>query len=378
MYYWMCVVNLKFPACSKAATKVDYIKKFDSHLTSLYYFFANSPVCEAALHEIQRIIEEPVLHLKNAVHTRWLSHEQSINAIRHTIPPLITALEREVENNDNAIARGLVIAIKLYNFVATVYLLSDILPHLAILSLVFQKEEVDLSLIKPQVSATIASLKFLRSNCGPYMKKLDKVVSDLISQFSLVVTENSKESYNRNVRKKYIDLLVENLEDQFSDSSVLSSLVTLFNPKKALDSVSDEDYGNIAIDEIAAHYTTRVVKQDLQHERLGFKYILVDVFKDTSTTKVMSIIAGYTSLSSLYPILSKLASIVLTLPVSTAHVERGFSTMKRIKTDSRNRLKMETLNKLIRLSSEGPPLELFDYDVAVDVWASKSNRRIHV
>ena len=60
------------------------MKKFDSHLTSLYYFFANSPVCEAAFHDIQKVMEELVLHLKNAVHTRWLSHEQSINPLPTT------------------------------------------------------------------------------------------------------------------------------------------------------------------------------------------------------------------------------------------------------------------------------------------------------
>lgn len=57
------------------------------------------------------------------------------------------------------------------------------------LNLVFQKEDVDLSIIKPQVSATIASLKLLRSNPGPYMQELEEVVSDLTSQFGLVVRE---------------------------------------------------------------------------------------------------------------------------------------------------------------------------------------------
>lgn len=44
------------------------------------------------------------------------------------MPALIAALEREVAENDNAIARGLVTAINSYKFVATVYLLSDVFP----------------------------------------------------------------------------------------------------------------------------------------------------------------------------------------------------------------------------------------------------------
>jgi hypothetical protein len=57
----------------------------------------------------------------------------------------------------------------------------------------------------------------------------------------------------------------------------------------------------------------------------------------------MSTLSANTSYSSLDPILSKLASIALIAPVSTADCEREFSTMNRIKTDPRNRLKTETL-----------------------------------
>ena len=52
-------------ASSQAAESVAYMKTFSSHLVTLYYHFANSPVCEAALHKIQQMMEEPVLHLKN-------------------------------------------------------------------------------------------------------------------------------------------------------------------------------------------------------------------------------------------------------------------------------------------------------------------------
>ena len=215
------------------------------------------------------------------------------------------------------------------------------------LNLVFQREVVDLLIIKPQVSATIASLNFLCSNPGSHMQELEKVVSDLTSRFGLIVQENSKENFNKNVQEKYINFLVDNLENRISDSAVLGALETLFNSKKA-SSASIEGYRNVAIEQ----YPMTVVKKDLQREWLAFKHILIDVFAEASTSEMMTTISSDTSYSSFYPTLSKLAGITLTLPVSTAHVERGFSTtcMKRIKTDLRNtcRLKTETLDKLIR------------------------------
>ena len=46
-------------------------------------------------------------------------------------------------------ARGLLYAMKTYKFVATLYLLSDVLPILTTLCLVFQKENVPLTAIYP-------------------------------------------------------------------------------------------------------------------------------------------------------------------------------------------------------------------------------------
>ena len=145
-------------ASSQAALEVPYIKKYDSHLITLFYHFANSPVREAALHLIQELMGEPTLRLKKAVHTRWLSHEAAVTAIRRTLPSLMATLESEVAEKDDAVARG---APPSYDFVATTYLLCDVLPHLTSLSLLFQKEDVDLSVVQLQVAATISVLKSL-------------------------------------------------------------------------------------------------------------------------------------------------------------------------------------------------------------------------
>ena len=52
------------------------------------------------------------------------------------------------------------------------------------------------------------------------------------------------------------------------------------------------------------------------------------------------------ALSTAYPLISNILARIAVLPASSAHVERLFSTMKRIKTAQRNRLKTETLDCL--------------------------------
>ena len=81
---------------------------------------------------------------------------------------------------------------KTYNFIATVYLLSNVLHHLSILNLVFQKEEVDLSVIQLQVQATISSLKLLPNQPGPFMQKVLNVIEELSRYGVVIPSDNTK------------------------------------------------------------------------------------------------------------------------------------------------------------------------------------------
>ena len=100
-----------------------------------------------------------------------------MTSIRRCLSSLLTALERAAAENDDATARGLYNAMKTYKFVATLYLLSDVLPILTTLSLVFQKENVLLTAILPNVNATIASLNLLKTQSGLYLKNLDGILT---------------------------------------------------------------------------------------------------------------------------------------------------------------------------------------------------------
>ncbi|CAF4893698.1 unnamed protein product, partial [Rotaria socialis] len=71
--------------------------------------------------------------------------------------------------------------------------------------------------------------------------------------------------------------------------------------------------------------------------------------------------------------------IFLCAPISTATVERDFSTMNRILTDLRNRLTTEHLEQLMRVSIEGPS-DLDDdlKDLIINCWKVKKSRKISV
>ena len=70
-----------------------------------------------------------------------------------------------------------------------------------------------------------------------------------------------------------------------------------------------------------------------------------------------------------------LKELLFCLPISNVKVERLFSLMGRIKTDSRSSLGETRLNSLIRIVMEGPTLETFDAAAAMELWVNDSVRR---
>ena len=67
---------------------------------------------------------------------RWLSHDKAVENLQKCLPSVITSLEREASERHDAQALGLATFVKKYKFVATLLMLSDVLPPLASL---FQK-----------------------------------------------------------------------------------------------------------------------------------------------------------------------------------------------------------------------------------------------
>ena len=70
-----------------------------------------------------------------------------------------------------------------------------------------------------------------------------------------------------------------------------------------------------------------------------------------------------------------LVELLFCLPVSNAKVERLFSLMNRVKTDSRASLGESRINSLLRIVMEGPTIDDFDPIPAIDLWATDAVRR---
>ena len=86
-------------------------------------------------------------------------------------------------------------------------------------------------------------------------------------------------------------------------------------------------------------------------------------------------LASNDMIKTLFPNLSKIGAICLSIPVTTASVERSFSLMKLIKTRLRSSLNDKSLSNLMKVALESPD-ELTDshLEEVVNVWNRKSRR----
>ena len=80
-------------------------------------------------------------------------------------------------------------------------------------------------------------------------------------------------------------------------------------------------------------------------------------------------------LATMFPNLQKIASVGLTLPVSTASVDGSFSQIKLIETSLGNSLTDDRLTELMRIAIESPDQHTEDeIEVILDIWNRKPQR----
>lgn len=76
------------------------------------------------------------------------------------------------------------------------------------------------------------------------------------------------------------------------------------------------------------------------------------------------------------PILKKMMSTYLVLPMSSVDAERGFSVLKLVKVRLRNSLGALNLNHAMMTAIEGPNIENFDFAKCIKLFKASKRRRV--
>ena len=158
-----------------------------------------------------------------------------------SLPSVLVSLDREASENSEPTAQGLLKFMKSYKPVATMYWLSDVLPHLSRLSKIFQKEDVDLSLIQPSLQATIETITRCKDSPGPNLSKVDVLLSTDLKNFNIEAS-STRRNPSGCKSKKIHKAIVTHLESRFPSVELLGAL-SIFNPQTIATQANDETSG---------------------------------------------------------------------------------------------------------------------------------------
>jgi len=143
----------------------------------------------------------------------------------------------------------------------------------------------------------------------------------------------------------------------------------------------NKDYGDKEIYTIQQHHSSDFDESIIYEWKTFRTYLLAQkqAGKLMTQREVCTKLIQDGMLKDIYPQLSLAAEIFLIAPISTATVERDFSTMNRILTKLRNRLTTEHIEQLMRISMEGADtLNEEMKDEIINYWKKIKPRRLAV
>ena len=165
----------------------------------------------------QDMLDEPNLKIKEVHEVRWLSTYIAVSTVFRTLDSLLTFFTTDTDAKSKGYAKKLI----QHDFIASTYLLMDVLPVISEMCLVFQKENLDISQVKVQVDHTKSALNKLKSDEAEYSYL--KQLSDehlTLEQGKVVFKNNHIVQGKRNIetiKVEFIDQILQKLDERFPD-----------------------------------------------------------------------------------------------------------------------------------------------------------------
>ncbi|XP_059664130.1 uncharacterized protein LOC132309886 [Cornus florida] len=398
-YYVHCLAHRLQLALVAASREVIVVHQFFSNLNFIINNIGASCKRIDELHyakvmEIAHLIDLDELetgrganqigNLQRPGDTRWSSHFDSVCSLIRLFSPTCSVLNNLIEDGCNYKIRGdadtAFNTLRSFQFVFILHLIKDIMGITNILCQALQQKDQDIVNAMQLVSSTKQIILKLRENS--WNKLLDIVKSFCechnidVPDLSVLYTKKIKgqsrhpqenitleHHYRIDIFYGTIDSQLQELNNRFSEKAM--KLVTL---SSALDPRDDKFYPQDFTDQERIMLTFQ-----LQHYEVEMPVHLY--LKNMSTISELCRGLVETKKSKIYFLIDRLIRLVLTLPVSTATIERAFSTMKLVKTQLRNMMEDEFLADYLSVSIEKEIAQTFSTDSIIDDFSSLKDRR---
>lgn len=372
------------------SSSVTQIRNCMGTVQKLASFFRDSILRSECLGEILKS-EMPQLEFSNLLklcNTRWVERQEAVKRVKIMYVPIVLALEKletSGKNDTPSLAYQLRSAITQPEFLMSLLIMDKMFSLTKPLSEKMQKVDIDLVECCEHASLLISTFQSLRSEAETEFKSIYEECESLMEIFDFKITtprttkrqthrvnvpaDAPEEYYRRAIFNPYLDHFITSLQDRFGDQMKTARHLQCCLPAHC-HAVQQSD-----IEEYASVYSSLLPDPStLTDEFVVWKNKWSSV---PPKDKPKSPLRALESCNKdFFPNIHALLLIFATLPVTTATVERSFSTLRRLKTYLRSTMGEERLTHLALLNvyrnDKPDPLHV------VDVFAKKLARRLEL
>jgi len=400
-------------------------QNFNKTLFSVISYFDNSPKKLVILQTTQNNLEyENIYKLITAKEVRWNSFFYATNRIRELYPAILETLQTiskgSFKIHEKANAEDLLNRISDFDFLFMLHWLSDFLAPICFLNKILQSSTYKLAELASDVQD---SLNFLNESYINVKKvplndmdsfsterTLDQVIkhhlqfkgfhlSNFLNNVKILNEKEAQFSFNDSTKNyvyqikftklkaislKFIVLeaakfLSTELNGMIPDKGNFYKNFEIFNFVNLLKIARDKlgEYGNSEVWSLAQKYLVNKSEFLLEKDLIILEWynMKIHLVESLTAENHLTYILTEPLFQNGYEGIMELIKIYLVLPCSNAEVERGFSAMKRIKTELRNKLGIGTMLDLMMISLNGVEAIKWDPSLSFQKWICSNNIR---
>ncbi|KAJ9516199.1 hypothetical protein QJQ45_024625 [Haematococcus lacustris] len=367
------------------------MQQLDSAFKGVHSLFAKSPKWQGRWEAFAKPLGVTLLKFPIFNRTRWFSRAQCVSVLVANYHTLLRFLNLHPEW---AVGRSLLIRLQKFRTLAGVHLLHDMMQPLEQLSKLFQSDALEPHMLASHVAIAKAALEqlFIRSSltsCTSFVRMrrtLSSAGAWVVNGVSVSIRVGGvKLSSMQSSFRSLAQAVLGELDQRFP-SSILNSFA-IFVPRSYVGMVAAElvAYGQQELQELVKHFcnasqrqqlfrvegtagVARLVQQLTFFKREMWRVVQANRSVTLQSAWVQLMEVGYVH----FPLMMQLAQVMLLVPLQTAVVERGFSIHRIIKHRLTNRLKLATVDSLMRIRLIGPSKHSYQKEEALIAHAASA------
>ena len=391
----------------KDALKSSFFSTLDDLLLRLYFIYEKSPkkcrILNDIVEELRACLEPSEMPSKGgsrplrACGTHFVSHK--VAALKRVVARFgaylahLTAMTEDssMQPADRQKMKGYVVKWQISQKLLGCALFRDILRPLSILCKVLQEEEICVVRVVECVLKTKNSLDKVKTTLFEELPTVKMVLGrikceDRSVSYQGVDLKNHDQSitYLKTHMHEWIEALETCLKKRFKQNEfeLLTHTVTLLATNGWERSTSTA-FGHEALEAVcerfhvsleSANVDCSLVQEEWDH-MVEYGRTFLNLVQDDYKINWWKLFNSVDA--SKWSNVLRVIELLFCLPVSNGHLERVFSQIKLIKNNRRTCLNENTLDELVRINVEGPPLSKWDSSFALDMWLKDKARRVN-